>query len=239
LAFSSSAALTGWSRSRAIFRQEQALDVFDLRVRAHRREGVEDARVGQLPVGALGRQRLLRVVHETSIQTARAPPRQDLAGDVERLGVRVPGGRRVPGSREQRAAHVHVDDLSALAALLGLAGRIARDRVLRLETAERAADVRQGLLGIEVADDRDPQIVGRIVGPEETATDLDRGRLDVAAPADHRCAVGVRGERQRHQRLEGAPLRIVLAAQAALLEHHLAFAVERLLADVEVRDPLP
>ena len=51
------------------------------------------------------------------------------------------------------------------------------------------------LLGVEIADDREPHVVRRVVGVEELAGDLDGRGLDVAAPADHRRAVGMRAER--------------------------------------------
>ena len=218
--------------------EEELLHLLDLRVRPHRREGVEEPGIGELPVRALGAERLLALVHEAAVEPARAAARQDLARDVERLAVRVARGRRVPRAGEDRAAHVDVDHLAALAVLLGLARGIARDRLDGREPAERLAHVRQRLLGVEIADDREPHVVRRVVGMEELARDLGGRGLDVAAPADHRCAVGMRAERQRHQRLEGAALGVVLGAQAPLLEHHLALALELLLADVEVRDAL-
>ena len=92
--------------------------------------------------------------------------------------------------------------------------------------------------GVEVAGDRDHDVVRDVVGAEEVEAGVDADLLDVALPADRRRAVGVRDEREREQRLDHLALRVVLAAHAALLEHDLALGVEHLGRDHEVPEAL-
>ena len=145
---------------------------------------------------------------------------------------------RVPRSGEDRAAHVEVDHRAALAALLRFLRGAARDLGDRLEAAEGAPDACERVGGVEVARDGDHDVVGRVIGPEEVLTRLHRNGLDVAAPADRRHAIRMRLEREPEQQLEGAPVRLVLGAQPALLEHHLPFARERLLGDLQIGESL-
>jgi hypothetical protein len=143
----------------------------------------------------------------------------------------------VPGRREQRPVHVEVHDRAPLAALLRLSVGLRGIDSLGAAPSVRSI-VRERVVRVEVARDHDDDVVGRVVGREELPAHLDRRLLDVAAPADDRRAVGKRLPQRREQRLVQAAHRRVFVAQAPLLEHHLALAVERLRADVEVGEPL-
>ena len=157
---------------------------------------------------------------------------------VERLAVGVAGRRRVPAREEQREVRFVVHRGAARAVLGHDGGGVPGDRGRLGQPAEGPLDPSQGLVAIEVPDDDQRQVVGRIVGVEERAAGLDRDLLDVASPPDHGPPVGMGLPDQRRERLETPTVGRVLRAEPALLEHDLALARERAFRDVEVQEAL-
>ena len=144
----------------------------------------------------------------------------------------------MPAREEERELRVEIDVGAPLASLRNHRGRVARQRGRARQTAEGALDVREGRLGLEVADDHEGQVVRGVVGVEESLAGFDRHLLDVAAPADHRPAIGMGLPDQGRERFEAATVGRVLGPQPPLLEDHFALALERLVVDHEIEEAL-
>ncbi len=84
--------------------------------------------------------------------------------------------------------------------------------------AEVLLDPGDGLLGVDVADDGQDGVVGRVVRAEERAGVFEGGRVEVGHGADRRVVVRVAvGEGERGELLEGGAVRDVVVALAALV----------------------
>jgi hypothetical protein len=120
-------------------------------------------------------------------------------------------------------------------AVCGGSNRVrARWQLHRRQIAVVRVDERQQRIGIEVADDDQGRVVGRVPGPVERADVAQRQGPDVGHPADRRPAVGVGGERQRHHLLVEPSVDVVLHALAPLVGDHVALGLDRIVLEHQV-----
>ncbi len=104
--------------------------------------------------------------------------------------------------------------------------------VVGRDGAEVLLDPGERLLRVDVADDRQDRVVGRVVGAEERARVLQRRRVQVGHRADGRVVVRVAlGVGQRGQPLEGGAVGHVVVALPALVLDHVTLVVQRLLVE--------
>ena len=217
---------------------ERLLDGLEGDTRSYAGGRVEHAGVGHFPVAAVGVERELLVVDQRAVEPARTTAGQDLTRHVEGLAVVVSGRGCVPAGEEQRKVRLVVHVGASLAALLDDRRRVARNHRRARQTPERALDLREGRRGLEVPDDHEGQVVGGIVGVEESATGVHAHLLDVGPPSDHGPAIGMGLPDQRGESLEATAVGGVLGPQAALFQDDLALAREALLVDDEVEEAL-
>ena len=107
-----------------------------------------------------------------------------------------------------------------------------RDVRVRRDRPEVALGGGQDIGGLDVADDRQDRVVRRVVGPEERADVLDRGRVEVVHRSDRRVVVRVlRREEVALELLLERAVRPVVVRPALLVLDDLALVVEVLLAE--------
>ena len=96
----------------------------------------------------------------------------------------------------------------------------------------------QRRLRLDVADDRDDGVVGRVVRLEKRRDVFDRRGVEIGHRTDHRVFVGgvVVGELVAH--LERPPVRLVVDAQPPLFLHRVPLVLEVLSRDLERSHPV-
>ena len=188
---------------------------------AHREEeGIAEARGSG--VDARGQP----LLDQPLVEPARPALAQDTREDVERVAVRVERRRRLPRDEHHRQGARAPDDHAPLSALRRL-GRVDLGRLGdRLDRAEVLAGQPERVGRRDVADDDRDGVPGPVVGPVVLVDGVPGHVLDVAAPADHRPAVGMRLEGHRGHRLPQEPTGAVLAALELAPDHgHLGVQV--------------
>ncbi len=174
----------------------------------------------------------LLLVDELLIQPARAAAAENLGGDV-RLGIAgLEDGRREP-------RHVHARELDAirddLAPLHGDLRRLhvdGRHRRAALQRPEVLFDQLLRLRGIEVADDGDARVVGRVIALEELLGVVEPRRLDVGVRSDDVGVVRmIRRIEHVHELLLRVAVRAVLDALPPLVAHDVLLVGELLAVD--------
>ncbi len=143
-------------------------------------------------------------------------------GEGEVGGVRLAGAvvREAVGGHQGAGGHLRLDDLAQLRADdVGqgpVAGRLLA--VVRGDGAEVLLDPGEGLLGVDVADDREDRVAGRVVRAEEGPGVLQGGGVQVGHRTDGRVVVRVAvGVDHGRQLLERRAVGHVVVALAALV----------------------
>lgn len=140
---------------------------------------------------------------------------------------------REPVGGHQRAGRNLLDDLLAQLPAHDLGQRAVARRLLAVvpgDGAEVLLDPGERLLGVDVTDDRQHRVVGRVVRTEEGAGVLQGGRVQVGHGADRRVVVRVAlGVRQGGQLLEGRAVRDVVVPLAAFVLDDVALVLHGLV----------
>ena len=159
---------------------------------------------------------------------------EQLAGEVEGVEPRVAERRGPEPEVDPRQRDVVLHRLAALLAEQLGERQVAqrRDRRVGRDRPEVLVGPRADLRAIAVAHDREHRVVGRVVGREERADVLERGRVEVGHRADRRVVVrmGLR-EQVGEELLVPRPVRPVVVAPALLVLDDLALVVEVVLAE--------
>ena len=203
------------------------------------REPEEIGVVGEIGVVSSHVERHPLLVDEPPVQPRGAPLLQDGGEQLERGGVRggVVGHMEADvDDRDARVRFVHLD--ATLAQLRRL------DRVHRWRRGA-AGDLAEGLsragehsARVHVPCHDEEGVVGEIVAIVE-GTKLARiDALDIAHPADHRPAVGMRLVGRGEEFLREVTVGVVLGARPALFRHHLSLRIDLLRIEQQLPHPV-
>ena len=175
----------------------------------------------------------LLLVDQLLVQPARAAAAENRRGDV-RIGVaRLEDRRRQPRHVDARQLDARLHDLAPLGRDLRRLRLDRRNGRAALQRAEVLLDQRLRLRRVEVADDRQARVVGRVVLLEESLHVVELRRLDVLVRADDVAVVRMPLREQRlKQRLFGEAVRLVLDALAPLVADDVLLVRQRRLIDL-------
>ncbi len=176
--------------------------------------------------------------HEVAVEARRAAAGEGLGehgeGGVVGVGhprALVPDGDLVGGRGVAEVDH-------ALLGLLGLGGEGHGGDLRGLQVAVVLHEEGEEAGVVDVADEDEGGVVGRVPGAVEGAAVLGGEVEDVVHPPDGGVVVGVDAEGVGPELLGDGPLDVVLDAVAALVGDHLLLARDGLLAEHEVVHPL-
>jgi hypothetical protein len=189
------------------------------RGRVERREHLKQPRIAKLPGDRL-RIQAEAGLDQTLVEAGRHAPSQSVGENGQRMGVRVRGGRRPPRHRHPPDLAGAPDGEPPFALLPWLLGDHPGDRLRGArQGSESTRHGGEGRLAVERPDEDEGSVVRVIERVVEAAQAIDRGVLDVAAPADGRVMVRMLAKRDRERLLEQHVERFVLPA-FELVAHH-------------------
>lgn len=167
---------------------------------------------------------------EAVVEPAGLAAAEDGEGEVGGVGLAGAVVREAVGGHQGAGGDVLVDVLAEFAADGVGEGAVARGllAVVGGDGAEVLLDPGDGLLGVDVADDGEDGVVGRVVGAEERAGVVEGGGVEVGHRADGGVVVGVAvGEGERGELLERGAVGHVVVALAALVLDDVALVLHR------------
>lgn len=189
-------------------------------------------RAGQAQQSESGRHGRTVAAHQAVVETGGLAAAED--GERQIGGVGLAGAvLRQPVGGHQRARRDLLADLLAQLLADDVGQRAVARRLLAVVPRDRAEvllDPGEGLLGIDVADDREHRVVRRVVRTEELPRVVEGRRVQVGHRADRRVVVRVAlGVGKRCQALEGGAVGHVVITLSAFVLHHVALVLHPLV----------